>query len=99
MKKFIKEKYADRILQICAQYKNTFPASTDRMAQAVNRSLETLDKYSCYILGMGYMVDTEDVPFLKEYIQQLVDKKEVFSRDILMDVYDYLSLIEREDVF
>ena len=98
MKKFIKEKYADLILQICAHYKNTFPHSTDRTAKAVNSSLETLDKYSCYILGMGYMVDTDDIPLLKEYILSLKGEN-VFSDQVLIDVCEYLSYIEREDVF
>ena len=99
MKKYIKEKYADLLLQICAEYKNTNRENTGRMALAVNRSLETLDKYSCYILGMGFMVDTDDIPFLKEYITSLVDSGAVFSAPVLKDVYEYLSFMEREDVF
>ena len=98
MKKFIKEKYADLILQLCAHYKNTKPKATGRTALAVNRSMETLDKYSCYILGMGYMVDTEDIPFLKEYILSLCGKN-LFSDAMLADVMEYLSFVEREDVF
>ena len=99
MKKYIKENYADLVLQICAHYKNTHPKSADRTSQAVDRSLGTLDKYSCYILGMGYMVDTEDIPFIKEYINLLIDSKDLFSGEKLADVYEYLSFIEREDVF
>ena len=98
MKKFIKEKYADLVLQLCAHYKNSNPKATGRTALAVNRSMETLDKYSCYILGMGYMVDTEDIPFLKEYILSLRGEN-VFSEQILTDVVEYLSVVEREDVF
>ena len=60
--------------------------------------METLDKYSCYILGMGYMVDTDDIPFLKEYILSLKGEN-VFSDQVLADVCEYLSFIEREDVF
>ena len=70
----------------------------DRTAQAVDRSLGTLDKYSNYILGMGYMVETEDIPYLKEYICEL-KKSDVFPSEVLCDTYDYLSLMEREDVF
>ena len=98
MKKFIKEKYADLVLQLCAHYKNSNPKATGRTALAVNRSMETLDKYSCYILGMGYMVDTEDIPFLKEYILSLRGEN-VFGEQILTDVVEYLSVVEREDVF
>ena len=98
MKKFIKEKYADLVLQLCAHYKNSNPKATGRTALAVNRSMETLDKYSCYILGMGYMVATEDIPFLKEYILSLRGE-DVFSEQMLADVVEYLSFIEREDVF
>ena len=98
MKKFIKEKYADLVLQLCAHYKNSNLKATGRTALAVNRSTETLDKYSCYILGMGYMVDTEDIPFLKEYILSLRGEN-VFSEQMLTDVVEYLSFVEREDVF
>ena len=99
MKKFIKEKYADLLLQICAQYVNANPNATGRTAQAVARSMETMDKYSCYILGMGYMVDTQDIPYLKEYIQLLMNDKGLLEEGQLAEVYSYLSLIEREDVF
>lgn len=99
MKKFITEKYADLILQVCTHYKNTFPDSTDRTAKAVNNSLDTLDKYSYYILGMGYMVETDDIPYLKEYITTLIESREVASWEKLADVCEYLSYIEREDVF
>ena len=96
MKKFIKEKYADILLQICCEYKNTHPTSMDRMAQAVDRSLETLDKYSNYILGMGYMVETEDIPYLKEYIRSIKGQSNVFGDDILTDTEVYLSEIENK---
>ncbi len=99
MKKFIKEKYADRLLQLCSHYKNTHPDSCDRLTQAVERSLGTLDKYSYYILGMGYMVETEDIPYIKQYIMCLKEKSEMFSADVLTDLYEYLSFVEREDVF
>ena len=99
MKKFIKEKYADILLQICCEYRNTHPTADDRTAQAVDRSLGTLDKYSNYILGMGYMVETEDIPYLKEYLLQLKKDEQMFSQDVLADTYRYLSEIEREDVF
>ena len=99
MKKFIKEKYADILLQICCEYRNTHPTAGDRMAQAVERSLGTLDKYSNYILGMGYMVETEDIPYLKEYIVTLEKGEKLFSRDLLADTYRYLTEMEREDVF
>ena len=99
MKKFIKEKYADILLQICSEYKNTHSTAGDRMAQAVDRSLETLDKYSNYILGMGYMVETEDIPYLKEYLLQLKKDEQMFSQDVLADTYRYLSEMERKDVF
>ncbi len=99
MKKFIEEKYADLVLQVCSHYKNSFPASTDRTAQAVQRSLGILDKYSCYILGMGYMLETEDIPYLKEYITELAKENQLFKTDVLEKINDYLSFVEREDVF
>ena len=99
MKKFIKEKYADLILQVCTHYKNTFPHSIDRMAKAVNNSLDTLDKYSCYILGMGYMIDTDDIPYIKEYIATLIKNGTEANSEKLADICEYLSYIEREDVF
>lgn len=99
MKKFIKEKYADILLQICCEYENTHPTAGDRMAQAVERSLGTLDKYSNYILGMGYMIETEDIPYLKEYIVELEKDEKLFSRQVLTDTHRYLAEKEREDVF
>ena len=99
MKKFITENYADLILQVCAHYKNNFPHVKDRTAQAVDNSLDTLDKYSYYILGMGYMIETDDIPYLKAYITTLIESREVAHWEKLADVREYLSYIEREDVF
>ena len=98
MKKFIKEKYADLILQICTDYKNRNPVSDDKITAAVDRALETLDKYSNYILGMGYMLHMEDVPYLKQCVQ-LAIKDGRFTLDMLDDVYRYLEYIETDGVY
>ena len=71
MKKFVQEKYADAILQLCTGYKNKYPSTDNRTSQAVSRALETLDKYSYYILGMGYMLHVEDIKYLREYVSTL----------------------------
>lgn len=98
MKKFIKEKYADLILQICTDHKNRKAADNGRITVAVDRALETLDKYSNYILGMGYMLHMEDVPYLKQCVQ-LAIKDGRFTLDMLDDVYRYLEYIETDGVY
>ena len=87
MKKFIKEKYADIILQICTDYLNRHAGG--EMSSAAGRALETLDKYSYYILGMGYMLHTEDIPQLKQCVL-LAGKEDRFDSAVLNDVYSYL---------
>lgn len=64
------------------------------MSQAVNRALETLDKYSFYILGMGYMLYVSDIPLLKEYLNGLKGQGSAFSDDIIDDVLNYLTETE-----
>ncbi len=94
MKKFVQEKYADMLLQICADYKNRYPDRNDRTSQAVDRALETLDKYSYYILGMGYMLHVEDIKYLVEYIFSLkTDDKQ--AADTLAELCAYLTELEK----
>ncbi|MBR4035907.1 MAG: hypothetical protein IKJ05_04155 [Oscillospiraceae bacterium] len=92
MKKFVKEKYADMLLQICTDYVNRYPASQGRLSQAVNRALETLDKYSYYILGMGYMLYVEDIKYLREYISG-IDSPE--NKSALEELDAYLATLEK----
>ncbi len=94
MKKFVKEKYADILLQLCSEYKNRHPLDTDSLTQAADRALETLDKYSCYILGMGYMLHVEDVPQLTECINSLKGQGTGFSDAVLADTVEYLKQLE-----
>ena len=96
MKKFIKEEYADIILNICTDYKNTNPTAGGRLTLAVNRALETLDKYSNYILGMGYMLHCEDMPILKDYIESLAGQTSAFDDDILGATAEYLAEMENK---
>ena len=91
MKKFIKEEYADIILRICTDYKNRYPQRESELAQAVNRALETLDKYSNYILGMGYMLHLEDMSLLTDYIHSLKGQVSIFSDDVLSATAEYLN--------
>ena len=94
MKKFVKEKYADIILQLCSEYKNRHPSDDDCMTRAADSALETLDKYSCYILGMGYMLHMEDVPCLIKCIDSLKGQGTAFTDDILEDTAEYLRQLE-----
>ena len=94
MKKFVKEKYADIILQLCCEYKNRHSADTDRYTQAADRALETLDKYSNYILGMGYMLHMEDVPYLIRCIHSLKGQGTGFSDAVLEETAEYLKQLE-----
>lgn len=94
MKRFISEKYADILLQLCADFKNRYPEEEGPLSQAVNRALETLDKYSFYILGMGYMLYESDIPLLKEYLNGLKGRGSAFSDCIIDDVLNYLTETE-----
>lgn len=94
MKKFVQEKYADMLLQICTDYKNRYPDRNNRTSQAVDRALETLDKYSYYILGMGYMLHVEDVKYLNEYISGL-ETDDKHSADALAGLCTYLAELEK----
>ncbi len=94
MKKFVQEKYADMLLQICTDYKNKYPQTRGGLANAVDHALETLDKYSYYILGMGYMLHVEDIKYLREYISGLkTDNKH--SADELAQLNSYLAELEK----
>ncbi len=92
MKKFIQEKYADMLLQICTDYVNRHPYDHSPLAQAVSRALETLDKYSYYILGMGYMLYVEDIKYLREYIS-VIDSPE--NNTALDELNTYLVTLEK----
>ena len=92
MKKFIQEKYADMLLQICTDYVNRHTYDHSPLAQAVNRALETLDKYSYYILGMGYMLYVEDIKYLREYIS-VIDSPE--NKTALDELNTYLATLEK----
>ena len=96
MKKFIKEEYADIILRICTDYKNRYPNTNGKLPLAINRALETLDKYSNYILGMGYMLHAEDMPILKEYIESLIEQGTAFGDDMLAATAEYLTEMENK---
>ena len=96
MKKFIKEEYADIILRICTDYKNRYPDTAGKLPMAINRALETLDKYSNYILGMGYMLHAEDMPILKDYIESLTGQGTAFGDDMLAATAEYLTEMENK---
>ena len=94
MKKFVEEKYADIVLQLCSEYKNRHPLDTDSLAQATDRALETLDKYSYYILGMGYMLHLEDVPRLTQCIDSLKGQGTGIPDEVMEDTVQYLKQLE-----
>ena len=94
MKKFIKEKYANIILQICTDYKNNHREENSLLSRAVDRALETLDKYSFYILGMGYMLYMEDLPVLKDYISSMKGQDTGISDSLLEETVEYLEKLE-----
>ena len=89
-------KYADIILRICTDYKNRYPNTNGKLSLAINRALETLDKYSNYILGMGYMLHAEDMPILKEYIESLIGQETAFGDDMLAATAEYLTEMENK---
>ena len=83
-KKFIERKYADTILQLAWKFKHENPDMKNTPAySAMDRTLETMDKYVAYINNMGFMMYEISIFHMAEYIGQLTGKECGFSSDEL----------------
>ena len=92
MKKFVDKKYTDIILQLAWKYKNENPSlAGGGVYCAMDKTLETMDKYVANINGMGYMMYTESIDCMLEYITTLVNTGCEFTYSELQRVYDHLS--------
>lgn len=93
-KRYIPEKYADDILQLAWKYKNENPDQKGwRMYEAMDRTLETMDKYAALINNMGYMMYKGSVLYMAEYIDCLLENESGFSKNKLSEIRDYLLSI------
>lgn len=92
MKKFVDKQYTDIILQLARKYKNENPSMAGgRVYCAMDKTLETMDKYVANINGMGYMMYTESIECMLEYIATLMNIGCEFSLRELQRVYDHLK--------
>jgi len=92
MKKFVDERYADIILQLARKYKNENSSEEgDRVYSAMSRTLETMDKYVANINRMGYMMYTDSISAMVDYIELLLNADCGFDSGVLQRVYNYLK--------
>ncbi len=92
MKKYVDEKYADIILQLAWKYINENPSQKgSRLYSAMGRTLETMDKYVANINRMGYMMYTDSISAMMDYICLLADTDCGVDSDMLQRVYNHLK--------
>lgn len=92
MKKFVNKKYTDIILQLARKYKNENSSMAGgRVYCAMDRTLETMDKYVANINGMGYMMYSDSIECMLEYITVLMDTGCEFPQQELQQLYDHLK--------
>lgn len=91
MKKYVDERYADIILQLAHKYQNENPSDKGgQVYSAMDKTLETMDKYTAHINRMGYMMHRESIYTMLEYIRGLIVSGCEFSAEELRQVYSYL---------
>lgn len=92
MKKYVGKEYADIVLQLAWKYRNeNYTAGSGRMHNAMCRTLETMDKYAANINRMGYMMYSDSVECMLEYITVLMDTGCEFPQQELQQLYDHLK--------
>ncbi|MBR5521664.1 MAG: hypothetical protein IKU54_06680 [Oscillospiraceae bacterium] len=92
MKKHVDKEYADIILQLAWKYKNENPAMKGgRVYSAMDRTLETMDKYVANINRMGYRMYDESVVCMLEYLATQTENNSWFTASELQRVRDHLT--------
>ncbi|MBR5873245.1 MAG: hypothetical protein IKY90_00750 [Oscillospiraceae bacterium] len=90
MKKFIKEEYADIILQMAQQYITNHPEEKGREAYiAMEKTLETMDMYVAWINNMGFMMHRDSIEYMIAYIQS-ANGSLTFPKEKLEEIRSYL---------
>ena len=92
MKKYVDEKYAVIILQLAHKYQNENSSCRGgAVYAAMDRTLSTMDIYTANINRMGYMMYTDSIAVMLDYIPGLVQQGCEFSTAELLSLYDYLK--------
>ncbi len=95
-KRFIEEKYADILLVLAHKFINENPDKKDTAGfKAMEKTLETMDKYWAYINRMGFMMYEASIQAMKEYLKELAVGECEYTPRQLTELSAYLETVRR----